>query len=222
MARALVNCQCILLGDVQTGKSSLIKSFKHGLSDHDFHVYNPTILCENDNYAVEVANRREIQLGIYDTSGQKGSKVRAYIELLYPNVQVFVVCFSVDNPATFASVRDYVDNIRHHESKDAKIILVGTKTDLRDCSQRRRSRKTSNPSQQIQSSQARALCAELQLLDYLETSAGERDKVTRMFRRVAEEATGLRKAESKEKQTFLKRCAHLVKSCCAKAKPGQH
>ncbi|KAF8888155.1 P-loop containing nucleoside triphosphate hydrolase protein, partial [Gymnopilus junonius] len=53
--------------------------------------------------------------------------------LSYPQTDVFLLCFSIMNPESYESVRTkWYPEVIHHGRSTAKILLVGTKLDLRD------------------------------------------------------------------------------------------
>ena len=57
--------------------------------------------------------------------------------LVYPNTDVFLLCFSVVSPSSFANIREkWIPEIKKSREKGAKkhvpIILVGTQSDLRN------------------------------------------------------------------------------------------
>jgi small GTP-binding protein len=52
--------------------------------------------------------------------------------LSYPQTDVFLICFSIIGPTSYQNVKSkWVPEVTHH-CPNTKIILVGTKLDLRD------------------------------------------------------------------------------------------
>ena len=66
---------------------------------------------------------------MWDTAGQENfDKIRI---LSYENTKCFIVCFSVVDGVSFSNVKNlWVEEVRQHQPS-AKILLVGTKSDLR-------------------------------------------------------------------------------------------
>jgi len=70
-----------------------------------------------------------VQFALWDTAGQEDyEQLRP---LSYPNTDVIVICFSIDNRDSLANVSlKWVPEVRHFCPR-TPIVLVGTKTDLR-------------------------------------------------------------------------------------------
>ena len=81
---------------------------------------------------------------MWDTAGQEAfERIRI---LSYENTTCFVLCFSVADLVTFENIRHkWVPELRRH-NPEAKILLVGTKSDLRKSKD---SRKQSFPAGSI-------------------------------------------------------------------------
>src|SRR5271170_4635684 len=73
---------------------------------------------------------KPINLGLWDTAGQEDyDRLRP---LSYPQTDVFLVCFSIISPYSFDNVKSkWYPEILHH-APGVPLILVGTKSDLRN------------------------------------------------------------------------------------------
>ena len=117
--------KCVVVGDGAVGKTCLLYSYTSNVFYED-HV--PTIF---DNMYMNVCFRgSNVHFNLWDTAGQEDyDKLRP---VSYPRTDVFVLCFSLTNPASFENVRTrWLPELRHH-CPSVPIILVGTKLDLRD------------------------------------------------------------------------------------------
>jgi len=119
----------VACGDGAIGKTSLLLSYRSGEFPQE-HV--PTIF-ENTtiNRTLDINGEQcELSLDLWDTAGQEQfDRLRI---LAYKNVDVFLLCFSVVSIPSFSNLETkWIPEIKHH-APDALIILVGTKSDLKD------------------------------------------------------------------------------------------
>uniref|UniRef100_A0A2C9K179 Uncharacterized protein n=1 Tax=Biomphalaria glabrata TaxID=6526 RepID=A0A2C9K179_BIOGL len=116
----------VIVGDGACGKTALVSRMATG-SFVDIG-YIPTVF-ETD--MIEVNTGREtVDLVIFDTAGQEDyDRLRPFS---YSDVDVVLICFSLADSDTLLNVMsNWVPEIRYY-CKDAPIILVGNKKDLRD------------------------------------------------------------------------------------------
>ena len=77
-------------------------------------------------------NNELINLSLWDTAGAEDyDRLRP---LSYPSTDVFLLCFSINNSASFELIQSkYLPEIKHH-CPSARIVLCGNKLDLKnDC-----------------------------------------------------------------------------------------
>ena len=101
--------KCVVVGDGAVGKTCLLISYSTNKFPLD---YVPTIF---DNYSVTILIGGEAySLGLFDTAGQEEfDRLRP---ISYPETDVFLVCFSVVNPDSYANVKEKVNIILLDES----------------------------------------------------------------------------------------------------------
>ncbi|CDR42446.1 CYFA0S09e03774g1_1 [Cyberlindnera fabianii] len=114
----------VVVGDGGCGKTCLLIVYSQG----DFPTaYVPTIF---ENYITNVTSStgKKIELALWDTAGQEEyDRLRP---LSYPDVNVLLVCYAVNNSISLQNIRDkWAPEVKHF-CPGVPIIVVGTKTDL--------------------------------------------------------------------------------------------
>ena len=176
------NVKCVAVGDGAVGKTSLLISYTMDRFPTD---YTPTIF---DNYTAMVCvDGKPIAFGLWDTAGQDDyDKLRP---LSYPGTDVFLLCFSTENRASFDNVRTkWLPELRHF-APEAKVLLVGTKIDLRDLSAVDR---TGIP--HVSHKEGQDLALEAGLDGYLEASALTQKGLKTVFDEAIREVLSARRA----------------------------
>lgn len=181
-SRFLQPLKCVVVGDGGVGKTSLLMSYTSKSFPTE---YTPTIF-DNFNAVITVDNKA-YNLGLWDTAGQEEyDKMRT---VSYPHTDVFVLCFSLVQPNSFANVK----NRWYPELKEycptTPILLVGTKLDLTndDATMRSLARQSLAP---ITRDQALRVADELKLEGYVECSGLTQAGVKVVFDEAANLAVG--------------------------------
>ncbi|CAO3637464.1 unnamed protein product [Cunninghamella blakesleeana] len=120
----------VVVGDGHCGKTSLLVVYQRGEFPER---YVPTVF-ENYIANVQLENGRTVELALWDTAGQEEyDRLRP---LSYPETNVILICFAIDQPTSFANVQDrWLPEVTHFCENVPK-LLIGTKSDLREDSVR--------------------------------------------------------------------------------------
>lgn len=163
----------VVVGDGAVGKTCLLLSYAtNGMPK----TYEPTIF---DNFVVQLsANGESLELSLWDTAGQEDfDRLRP---LSYGNTDVFLLCFSVVDPVSFGNVFDkWLPELRHY-SPSAAVILVGTKSDLRQDAATLEALKRRGQSP-VSVEQAEAGARKMRAVTYVECSAISGHNLKRTF-----------------------------------------
>jgi len=187
--------KCVFIGDGAVGKTSLIISYTTNGYPNE---YVPTAI---DTYHVVVhVDGQPLTLELCDTPGQDDFDTLR--PLVYPQTDVFMLCFSVVMPSTFQNVREkWIPEIRS-QSLTVPIVLVGTQSDLREDAKTLVGLRNSKE-QPIQEAEARKLAQTLGCESYVESSSLTQKNLKEVFDNAIVE--GLRSRSSREKKVQKKK-----------------
>jgi small GTP-binding protein len=168
-----LSIKLVVVGDGAVGKTCMLLSYATNTRPTN---YEPTVF---DNYTVQLsANGEPLELSLWDTAGQEDfERLRP---LSYANTQVFLLCFSVVDPVSFSNVFEkWAPELRHYQPS-ALIILVGTKSDLRqdDATLEALKRRGQSP---VSTEQAQAGARKIKAAEYIECSAYTGHNLKRTF-----------------------------------------
>eukprot|EP01087_Luapelamoeba_hula_P023689 TRINITY_DN876_c0_g1_i2.p1 TRINITY_DN876_c0_g1~~TRINITY_DN876_c0_g1_i2.p1 ORF type:complete len:207 (-),score=30.50 TRINITY_DN876_c0_g1_i2:66-686(-) len=167
------SAKCVVVGDGAVGKTCLLATYSR---DEFPSEYVPTVF---DNYETAVMiDSVCYNLNLWDTAGQEEyDKLR---HLSYPETDVFLVCYSVVDPDSFANVSArWVKELREH-CPDTPLLLVGTKVDLRNEEGVIRELKAQGK-RELNVSDGNALARDIKAVKYVECSALTQQGVKQVF-----------------------------------------
>lgn len=195
----------VCVGDGGCGKTCLMVTYAHGTFPEN---YVPTVF-ENYLTKVKAPSGKLVELALWDTAGQEEyDRLRA---LSYPEVNVLLVCFSIEAPPSLDNVYDkWIPEIAHH-CPGVPFLLVGLKTDLREdmtSIQHLRS-KGQRP---ITTEEGKKVAQKLGAYKYLECSAREGQGINEIFNQsiaiVLNDHRGLRKPSGADAKKQIPRPAN--------------
>ena len=169
--------KCVFLGDGAVGKTSLIVSYTTNGYPSE---YVPTAI---DTYDVVVhVDGVPVTFEMCDTPGQDDfDNLRP---LVYPNTDVFLLCFSVVIPSSFHNIKEkWIHEIRRSSPKRkhcAPVVLVGTQSDLRNDASTlvELAQVKEHP---VSEAEARKLASNLGFLGYIESSSLTQKNLKEVF-----------------------------------------
>ncbi|KAF8891571.1 P-loop containing nucleoside triphosphate hydrolase protein [Gymnopilus junonius] len=116
-----------VVGDSGAGKSRLLVAYSYGV--HTANNVHPAMSCYVHD---RVVDHHAVSLRLFDTSSGPNPNYDGLRISAYSHTDVIFICFSLVDPESYESVRTkWYPEISRHAPR-AKILLIGTKVDLRD------------------------------------------------------------------------------------------
>ncbi|KAJ6492208.1 cell division control protein 42 [Mycena sanguinolenta] len=175
-SRALTgHIKCMLVGDNDVGKTCLLTAYTENRFPTGY------ILATYGDHRMEVMVRdARYTLGVFDNPGSpQHDRLRP---LMYPYTNVFVICFSVGIPTSFANVKPRWIGDAEHYCPGIPCILVATQIDLRQPAFDVGANSTEEPPRaMITTAQGEKLAREVKAAGFVECSALTREGVQDVF-----------------------------------------
>ncbi|KAJ8281311.1 hypothetical protein GJAV_G00066070 [Gymnothorax javanicus] len=178
--------KCVLVGDSAVGKTALLVRFT---SETFPECYKPTVY---ENTGVDVfMDGVQISLGLWDTAGN--DTFRGIRPMSYQQADVVLLCYSVANHTSFASVRQkWLFEVREH-LPEVPVLVVATQTDQREMGPYR--------AHCLSASEGKRLAQDIRAKGYLECSALSNRGVQQVFECAVR--TAINKARKRRRRRLL-------------------
>ena len=170
----VIKKKLVIVGDGACGKTCLLNVFACGEFPGE---YVPTTYG-NWVARVELDTTNVVELVLWDTAGQEEyDRLRP---LVYPDTDVILICFSIDNPDSLENVPEkWTPEVRQY-CPNVPIILVGNKTDLRNDDETKQ--ELANMKQEpVKAEDGRCMAERIHAFAYLECSAKTKEGVREVF-----------------------------------------
>lgn len=185
----------VIVGDGGCGKTSLLMVYTRGSFPEE---YVPTVF---ENYTAElIVDKMRVELALWDTAGQEDyDRLRP---LSYPDTDVIVLCFAVDNRKSFDNIHDkWAAEVSHFCGPNIPKILVAMKADLRA--------QPHLPIPLVSKEEGQQLARKIGAYKYIECSAKYNENVEPIFQ---EAVRGAWEAEKKRGSSAGKKRGSTFKS----------
>ena len=157
----------IIIGDSGVGKTSIIN---RAINDVFETVTKTQIGFESCDLYIKI-NKKIIKFQIWDTCGQE--IYQSLVTNFYRNSSAALLVYSIDNKKSFENINFWLEEIQKINNPDAKIFLIGNKTDLYE-------------KREITYDEANNFSEKFEFSNFFESSAKSGDNVKNIFIGIAD------------------------------------
>ncbi|TYJ17874.1 hypothetical protein E1A91_A09G083900v1 [Gossypium mustelinum] len=125
-ANKTINAKIVLLGDVGTGKSSLVLRFVRG-QFVEFQESTIGAAFFSQTLAVDDAT---VKFEIWDTAGQE--RYHSLAPMYYRGAAAAIIVYDITNLASFERAKRWIEELQAQGNSDMVMALAGNKADLLD------------------------------------------------------------------------------------------
>ncbi|KAF8025560.1 hypothetical protein BT93_F2409 [Corymbia citriodora subsp. variegata] len=164
-ANRIINAKLVLLGDMGTGKTSLVLRFIKG---QFFDNQEPTIGAAFFTQILSLAEAT-VKFDIWDTAGQE--RYHSLAPMYYRGAAAAVVVYDISSVDTFVRAKKWVEELQRQGNTNLVMALVANKSDL-------------DPKREVQNEDAEQFAQENGMF-FIETSAKTAHNINNLFFEIA-------------------------------------
>ncbi|KAK4787993.1 hypothetical protein SAY86_019312 [Trapa natans] len=194
--RSSLGAKLVLLGDMGTGKSSLVLRFVKG-QFHEFQESTVGAAFFSQSLAV---NDVTVKLEIWDTAGQE--RYHSLAPMYYRGAAAAIIVYDITSIESFERAKKWVQELQKRGNPSMVKALAGNKVDLED-------------KRKVMAEDARAYAEENGLF-FMETSAKTAVNVNKVFNEIARRLPMLQSEQSQAAMVIVDRPGEGSQSasCC--------
>ncbi|XP_053197379.1 ras-related protein ced-10-like [Scomber japonicus] len=165
--------RCVVVGDSAVGKTYLLYTYIKKSFPKDY------ISGFHDTYSTQInVDGQTVSLDLSDTAGREEyDRIRP---LCYNQVTVIIICFSIASPSSFENVKlKWLPEVKHY-CPNVPILLVGTKSDLRDDQEVMEKLREQNLTT-VDQQQGTTMARQIKAVKYLECASINQDRLDEVF-----------------------------------------
>ncbi|KAI4355657.1 hypothetical protein L6164_004406 [Bauhinia variegata] len=161
----IIQAKLVLLGDMGTGKTSLVLRFVKG---QFFHNQEPTIGAAFFTQILSLSEAT-VKFDIWDTAGQE--RYHSLAPMYYRGAAAAVIVYDISSIDTFVRAKKWVQEVQRHGNQKMVMALVANKSDL-------------EPKREVEAEEGEQFAQENGMF-YMETSAQTAENVNELFYEIA-------------------------------------